>query len=79
MRVLLAAGAEPNAKDASGSTALHEAVFSAAADRVELLLAARADSALCNGRGRSPLELAAQLGHVEIVALFEQEEEERDA
>ena len=28
---------------------------------------------------RSPLELAAQLGHVEIVALFEQEEEERDA
>ena len=55
--MLLAAGAEPNAKDASGSTALHEAVFSAAADRVELLLAARADSALCNGRGRSPLEL----------------------
>ena len=59
MRVLLAAGADPNVKDASGSTALHEAVFCEATDRVELLLAARADLAACNGRGKTPLEVGA--------------------
>ena len=44
-----------------------------------LLLASKADPSLANGRGKTPLDVAAQLGHAEIVALFEQHEEEQEA
>ena len=76
---LLRANADPNARSGSGSTALHEAVFCEASDRVDLLLASKADPSLANGRGKTPLDVAAQLGHAEIVALFEQHEEEQEA
>jgi ankyrin repeat protein len=57
---LLAAGADPNARDKSGVTALHRAVRTRSADAVQTLLAGGAGVNLPNKQGSTPLHLAVQ-------------------
>lgn len=56
--VLLAAGAEPNPADKSGTTPLHRAVRTRGAQAVQALLAGGADPRRDNGRGSTPAKLA---------------------
>ena len=59
VRLLLSAGADPNAADAEGCTALHRAVeFHAVAENVRELLMAGADPHARDARGRTPREVA---------------------
>ncbi|MEM9030500.1 MAG: ankyrin repeat domain-containing protein [Pseudomonadota bacterium] len=55
---LLAAGANPNAVDKSGTTPLHRAVRTRCAAAVEALLTGGADPSLVTKSGASPLRLA---------------------
>lgn len=71
VRSLLARGADPNAKDPQGRTALH-AFFSGrnwklAADLLDLLLSAGADPAATDPQGATALHLAARRGRREFV------------
>lgn len=60
IRRLCAAGADPNALDASGVTPLHRAVRTRGASAVEALLAAGAAVRAQNASGSTPLHLAVQ-------------------
>jgi hypothetical protein len=57
---LIAAGADPNAVDNSGVTALHRAVRTRCAAAVRALLDGGADARLTNKSGSTPLKLALQ-------------------
>lgn len=57
---LLGAGADPNAVDKNGVTALHRAVRTRCAAAVRVLLANGADPRRKNGSGSTPLHLAVQ-------------------
>ena len=57
-RALLAAGANPNARDVDGRTALHMAAFSTRKDNAMLLLRAGADPLLKTNDGRDVLSMA---------------------
>ena len=61
-------GANPNAKDAHGRTALHVAAMGGSSDCVKLLLA-RCDAEEPDARGWTPLMLAARGGDVGAVLL----------
>ena len=65
-RVLLEAGASPDAQREGGITPLHEAVMNEHLELVELLLAAGAHPHLSNDEGDSPLQLAQARGHTRI-------------
>lgn len=58
MTVLLAAGADPNARDAEGSTPLHIAAYASKAQNVQQLLEAGADPLLKNNGGRDAAAMA---------------------
>jgi hypothetical protein len=60
IRRLCAAGADPNALDASGVAPLHRAVRTRGATAVEALLAAGAHARAKNASGSTPLHLAVQ-------------------
>ena len=61
MRVLLAAGADPNGAGSGGTTPLHAAVeWAGHLDAARLLLAAGADADVPDARGRSGRESAAR-------------------
>jgi ankyrin repeat protein len=68
VEVLLAAGAEPNARQQHGWTPLHAAAKNGDLRSLEALLAAGANPALRNDDGRSPLDLALEAGHAELAA-----------
>lgn len=69
-RLLLAHGADANARQQGGFTPLHAAAQNGQADLVRLLLAHGADPAQATDDGRRAVDFAREGGHVEIVALL---------
>ncbi|MFZ0826551.1 MAG: ankyrin repeat domain-containing protein [Verrucomicrobiia bacterium] len=68
--LLLANGANVEAKAYAGWTPLLNAVFGGHKDLVELLLAHNADVNVTDNSGRTPLQVAAENGYTEIAALL---------
>jgi ankyrin repeat protein len=68
--LLIEAGANVNAEIEDGDTALHRAVLFNQPKIVELLLEKGAASAVKNGDGLTPLELARTLGYKDIAKLL---------
>jgi ankyrin repeat protein len=68
-RLLLARGADPNARAEAGFTPLHSAAGSGQIDLAALLLSAGADISRTDDRGRTPLALAMEGTH-EAMAVF---------
>ncbi|KAB2922758.1 MAG: ankyrin repeat domain-containing protein [Dechloromonas sp.] len=58
MNVLLAAGADPNARDGDGSTPIHMAAYASRASHVQRLLEAGADPLIKNNAGRDAAAMA---------------------
>jgi len=69
VKMLLAAGADPNALDALGATALTEAAGTGNADNIRALLAAGADVGAANEGGRAALHWTAWTGHAEAAGI----------
>ena len=74
VRVLLDAGAEVNAKDFTGWTALHAAAFKGDPEIVQLLLEHGGIPGRASWFIRSPLGMAEGLGHNDIVPLLKEAE-----
>jgi hypothetical protein len=70
LKSLLADGADPNRRDANGSTALVEAVAGGQAAAARALVAAGANPNLTSSGGRTPLIEAAIGGRVEIARML---------
>ena len=70
---LLDAGADVNATDKHGGTALMMAAVNGHTDTVQVLLDAGADINMKHGFGKSAKMLAAEKGHSEVVELLEAE------
>ena len=68
--VLLEQGADINATNISGFTALHHAVENGSKNAVKVLLAAGADPQLANKKGRTPFQTAKNMGRNEILSLL---------
>ncbi|WP_263360020.1 ankyrin repeat domain-containing protein [Acidicapsa ligni] len=66
VRLLLEAGADPNATQTGGYTALFSAAGANRTDLVELLTAHGADPSIRNDFGQSPAELARERGYSEL-------------
>ncbi len=64
--LLIECGADVNATQASGFTALHQAAASGSEDLVELLLQAGADPALTCGQGKTAADYARERGHTRL-------------
>lgn len=67
-RILLEAGADPNAQQEGGMRPMHEAVCHANAELIELLLEFGANPHVSNDEGDSPLQLASSKGHHAIAS-----------
>jgi ankyrin repeat protein len=72
-KVLLDSGADPNASDLSGTTALHYAVRFTNKKIIKLLVENNADIYLTDGKGYSPIEYAVQDKDEEIIKLLKKE------
>lgn len=70
VRLLLDAGAHPDARQAGGFTPLHAAGQSGDADLARLLLRAGADPALRDDAASTPADLADRNNHPEVAALL---------
>lgn len=66
IRILLDAGAAPNARQTGGYTAIFSAAAANRRDLVELLVAHGADPAILNDFGQSAAGFARERGHVEL-------------
>ncbi len=75
VRVLLEAGAEVNAEDFTGWTALHAGSFAGDVETVSLLLNRGAVSGQDAWFLRSPLKIAEALEHKEIIPLLQKSQE----
>jgi ankyrin repeat protein len=65
-RMLLAAGADVDARQHGGFTPLHEAAQHGDVEMAELFLSAGADPSLRADDGATPAEIAARAGHVDL-------------
>ncbi len=70
VRMLIDAGADANARSASGGTPLHTAGFTGNAAVAEMLLAAGADPEATDAKGLTPLDHARERSHPEVAALL---------
>ncbi len=70
LKLLLAAGADPNVTHAAGETPLHMAMFRASVEPVQDLLAAGADPNLLNWSGYTPLMFASAWNRLDVAALL---------
>ena len=70
-RQLLAAGADPNARNGAGATVLMMAVTLGPLPLIRLLLEHGADPALTDPQGRTALDLVRGLGRADVAALLE--------
>ena len=66
-RLLLNAGADPNARQQGGYTPLHEAALNGKLELLDLLLAHGADPALGNDKGETALDLARSKNQTAVV------------
>ncbi len=66
VRLLLAHGAEVNAREAGGYTPLHQAASAGRLELVDILLAAGADAAMQCNRGKTAAAYAKEKNHAEI-------------
>jgi ankyrin repeat protein len=67
VRVLLAAGADPNARQHGGWTALHATAQRGDRETSRLLVEAGADLELTNDEGKTPLDIAREAGHKTVL------------
>lgn len=70
-QAFLVRGADPNATDAAGGTALIWAVARADAALVEILMSAGADVLKADLKGMTPLKLALQKGRTQIASMLQ--------
>jgi len=70
VRILLEDGADVNAVQSDGATALHWASYYGDADLASLLMAAGADHSLANRNGSTAMWLAANHGNVEVINIL---------
>jgi uncharacterized protein len=70
MRLLLEAGADPNARQQGGFVPLHEAAHTDDVDMARLLLDHGADPSLAADDGRDAIRMAADDGSTRVAALF---------
>lgn len=70
IKVLIANGADINAKDDTGNTPLHYAANSGHAKGAALLIKAGADIEAKNNKGWTPLQRACIDGHLEIIEVL---------
>ncbi|MFN0170238.1 MAG: ankyrin repeat domain-containing protein [Bryobacteraceae bacterium] len=73
LAMLLAAGADPNARQQKGFTPLHTAGFEGDRAILELLLSHGADPAARTDDGKLPEDLAREKGHRELADILEEE------
>lgn len=80
-QLLVKRGADPNARDAHGSSPLHVAAQEGDSATVEFLLASGANPSLCNTAGRTALELALTFAdeEVELIDVLRQAQAKHDA
>jgi uncharacterized protein len=71
IRLLLAAGADPNARQTAGFTAIFSAAAANRRDLVELLVSHGADASIRNDFGQSAAGFARERGHVELADWLE--------
>lgn len=70
VRMLIDAGADPNARSASGGTPLHTAGFTGNVPVTEMLLAAGADPGATDAKDLTPLDHARERSHPEVAAIL---------
>ncbi|KAG8436921.1 hypothetical protein GDO86_007851 [Hymenochirus boettgeri] len=66
-RLLLSQGADPNLRDRTGFSVLHDAARAGFHDTVQTLLDFQADANIQDNAGNMPLHLAAKEGHLQVV------------
>lgn len=71
VQAFLEKGADVNAVDVNGGSALHWAVGGNKPEIAELLLARGADAGVADGAGQTPLDLAKKLKRAALIAVLE--------